>query len=595
MKQGLSSLSSDLREPVYTFGSLRLESDGTLLRGNAVIHLPPKELAALRFLLANSGHIVTPQQLTKALWGDVHVTADSAPRCVSSLRAMLQPDDCIQTVYKRGYRFVSAVQRYEPVAPGSMPRLAIMPFTTGINVPDHLGSAIAEETITRLSGGRSSGYVPFSMLARDSVFTLAERGLSAQEVGEALDADLVLAGNLRALPSHHRLRVEMIGVENGAQIWVEDLLVAQARVAGLESELVERLVSRLDSAGAGTMPTNASAREDELAPARREAYEKFQIGHQELHTLQRFRIQEGLQHLSRATELDPLLLPAQVDLVNVCVTQAFYGFMPPALAAEQVHRTANAIPNNAEWAAAILPALGWIRFHVDLDLPQSERAFAESAHLPHDPWTTRARVMFALSRHRFGEALGLLHAALGVDPYSPWLNARLAWTLHLAGDAAKSHEQIERVLSLFPDHEVTNLYGAIILAYNGESERAVKLAEKLAKRSPYFDIATAIHSYSLACAGRVGESREILERLQWLGRERYVLNSFTPAALVVLGDLEGAIAELRAAEEARCPWFFQMLADPRLKPLHTHPQFLRMQGKLAAMEANAARKRREED
>ncbi len=53
-------------------------------------------------------------QLKQAIWGDVHVTADSVPKCMSSLRAHLQPDECIQTVYKRGYRFVAEVRPFKP-------------------------------------------------------------------------------------------------------------------------------------------------------------------------------------------------------------------------------------------------------------------------------------------------------------------------------------------------------------------------------------------------------------------------------------------------------------------------------------------------
>jgi TolB-like protein len=84
------------------------------------------------------------------------------------------------------------------------------------------------------------------VLARDSVFTLAARGLTAQQVGETLKADLVLTGTLRNLPAHFRLRAEMIRVEDGTQLWVEDVLVPQSRIAGLESELIERLVFRLN-------------------------------------------------------------------------------------------------------------------------------------------------------------------------------------------------------------------------------------------------------------------------------------------------------------------------------------------------------------
>ena len=68
---------------------------------------------------------------------------------------------------------------------------------------------------------------------------------------------------------------------------------------------------------------------------------------------------------------------------------------------------------------------------------------------------------------------------------------------------------------------------------------------------------------------------------------RYVLKSFTPAVYVALGRFDEAVAHLQAANEERCPWFFQMLADPRLKPLHGHPGFKQLQATLATLEAAA--------
>jgi DNA-binding winged helix-turn-helix (wHTH) protein/tetratricopeptide (TPR) repeat protein len=570
------------QEAGFTFGNLRIEADGTLLRGKTEIHLLPKELAALRLLLAHPGRIVTATQLQEALWGDVFVTADSVPKCVSSLRAKLAPDEYIQTVYKRGYRLSVDVQPLEAEASPALSRLAIIPFASSFDIGEHLGPAIAEETITRLT--RCSP-IPVSVLARDSVFTLVRRGLTALQIGRTLGADLVLTGTLRALPEHIRLRAEMIRVPDGVQIWVEDLLVEKARVAGLDSELAERLISRLGSAGRYISPTPAPSVANDRDPIRQQAYELFLRGHQEWQTLQRHRMQDGLQHLSRAAELDPTLISAHIDLVNVCVTQAFYGFMSPAVAAEQVRNTARAIPADLSGTEAILPALGWLSFHIDYDLPSAAQAFERSAYLPHDAWITRLRVMFALSRHRFDKAIQLLRAALRVDPFSLWLHARLGWAYHLAGQAEQSTGQIEEALSMFPGHEGVNLYGSIILAYNGDADRAAALAENLVKNSPYFDIAAAAHGYALARAGRSDEARTALERLQWLSRERYVLRSFNPAICVALGDIEGAMAELRAAEDARCPWFFQTLADPRLEPLHAHPEFQRMCGFLEAMEA----------
>jgi DNA-binding winged helix-turn-helix (wHTH) protein len=642
------------KKPGISFAGFHLEADGTLLRGETQVHLPPKELAALRLLLTNAGRIVTPVQLRQALWGEVHVTADSIPKCMSSLRARLEPEDCIQTIYKRGYRFTAEVRTRGAGADGALPRLAILPFVTGFGVPDYLGSVTAEETMAQLSSAQPATVL---VLAQDSVFTLARRGLTALETGQMLKADLVVAGTLRALPIHYRLRVEMIRVEDGTQLWVEDLLVERRRIAALESELAKRLAPRLSSRTLEDWPVSAvrgsvvpadlpakkvaaqavspqgrpdggvaiSAVADIEAEGdneHREAYEIFQHAHHEWQTLERHRMQDGLQHLLRATELDPSLMRARVDLVNLCVAQGFYGFMSPTVAADIVRRAADTGsqamgaplrrskrtggileemaldpgrrgdewgPDQAIHADAILPALGWIQFHVDRKLPAALSAFSLSAHLPHNAWTSRVRSMFALSRQRFGEAIDLLRAAIQLDPFAPWLHARLAWALHLSGDASSSVDQIRHTLRQFPEHGGASLYCAIIFAYNGEADRAIEAAQALAQRLPYFDLATEVHAYALACAGHGDEARTILERLQWLGRERFLLRAFIPAVSLVLGEPDAALAELSVSNDLRCPWFFQMLADPRLKALEARPEFLAMRSILTQMEVEAAR------
>jgi DNA-binding winged helix-turn-helix (wHTH) protein/tetratricopeptide (TPR) repeat protein len=582
-----------------SFAGLRLEADGTLWRGEAVVHLPPKELAALRLLLAHAGQVVSPVQLKQALWGDVHVTAESVPKCMSSLRARLEPDQCIQTVYKRGYRFSAEIKKPGAAPAEGLLRLAILPFATRYLVPEYLGPAIAEETIASLAGTRPSA---IAVMARDSVFNLAAQGRTAQEIGKELKADLALTGTVQAFSSHYRLRAEMIRVEDGVEIWVEDMLAPQSQTGGLERELMQRLAYRLSTmmpgarssplgqqqAGIAISAVAASDPQDEVYARQREAGDLFLRGHHEWQTLHRHRMQDGLQHLLRAIELDPSLIAAKVDLAHLCVTEAFYGFMPPAVSADHVHRVAESIDDLPHSAPALLPALGWVNFHFDRNLPAALVAFSSSAHLPHDPWITRARAMFALSRHRFAEATVLLRAAIQLDPYSPWLRNRLAWALHLGGQRAESVEQTRRSIALFPNHEGTGLYGSAILAFNGEADLAVELAQEQAHRVPDFDIAIAAHAYALACAGRQDEARAILERMQWLSRERYLLNTFLPAVYVALGDLDAALDELRIAEAARCPWFFQMLADPRLRPLHGHAEFEQMRGILAIMEKEAA-------
>jgi hypothetical protein len=115
----------------------------------------------------------------------------------------------------------------------------------------------------------------------------------------------------------------------------------------------------------------------------------------------------------------------------------------------------------------------------------------------------------------------------------------------------------------------------------------VELARALASRSAHFDLATSVHAYALVCAGRKEEARTLLERLQWLSRERFVMNTFDAATYVAMDEDEAALEELRIANENRCPWFFQMLADPRLRPLRGRPEFEKMRSSLRAMEADA--------
>jgi tetratricopeptide (TPR) repeat protein len=280
-------------------------------------------------------------------------------------------------------------------------------------------------------------------------------------------------------------------------------------------------------------------------------------------------------------------MAARVELAQLAILQCIYGYLSPRIAAAAVRRAADGIPELNEQAEALLPALGWVEFHFDRDARSALLLMARSVRLPYDATNTRARSWLLLSRHRFGEAIELLRAAIQLDPYAPWLQAALAWALHLAGERDASLAQIRKAIDFSSEYDNSLFFGAMILGYNGEAARAIELAETLAARSSHYDLAISAHAYALACSGRAEESHSQLERMQWLSRERYVLNTLNAATRVVLGDADAALEELCNADENRCPWFFQMLADPRLKPLKGRPEFAALESSLAAMEAGA--------
>ena len=260
------------------FGVFRLEADGRLYRGDTLIPLSSLELIALQALLAHAGRVVSPSLMRQTLWGTQHAAAADLAGCIASLRARLEPHAAIEVVYKRGFRLTAEVRPQSVIPLPILPRLVIMPLAVHLGVPEYLGVAITEETASRLSS--LSRPAVASISHQDSVLTLARRGLSPHQIGSMLEADLVLSGTLRALPSHYRLEARMIRVSDGSQLWVEHLFISRGRIAGLERELADRVTFRLQEGNLSIVAEVASAPPD-ADPLRREAWETYQQAHQE--------------------------------------------------------------------------------------------------------------------------------------------------------------------------------------------------------------------------------------------------------------------------------------------------------------------------
>ncbi|MEO8604645.1 MAG: AAA family ATPase [bacterium] len=86
---------------------------GSLLRDGVALNLRPKTFAVLVYLAQHPGELVTKHALLDAVWGDVAVTEDVARLSVGELRTALgdqrQAPRCIETVPRRGYRFIATI------------------------------------------------------------------------------------------------------------------------------------------------------------------------------------------------------------------------------------------------------------------------------------------------------------------------------------------------------------------------------------------------------------------------------------------------------------------------------------------------------
>lgn len=102
------------------FGPFRLDvRTKRLLRDGAALDVSPREFDALLALVTRAPDLVTKDALIKAAWHDVAVGDSSLVKVIRQLRDCLDPDDeerYIQTVVRRGYRFVAPVTRERAIA-----------------------------------------------------------------------------------------------------------------------------------------------------------------------------------------------------------------------------------------------------------------------------------------------------------------------------------------------------------------------------------------------------------------------------------------------------------------------------------------------
>ena len=93
----------------YSFGAFRVDVHERLLfKGDREISLTPKVFDTLLALIENSSHVLTKKELMQKVWPDSFVEENNLAQNISLLRKALG-ESFIQTVPKRGYRFVAEV------------------------------------------------------------------------------------------------------------------------------------------------------------------------------------------------------------------------------------------------------------------------------------------------------------------------------------------------------------------------------------------------------------------------------------------------------------------------------------------------------
>ncbi len=105
---------SNAKHRVWEFGLFHLdEFERLLLHDGQPIGLTPKVFDTLIALIEHSGHLVEKEDLMGKLWPDTFVEEGALTRNISDLRKALGEEQYVETVPKRGYRFVAPVREVD--------------------------------------------------------------------------------------------------------------------------------------------------------------------------------------------------------------------------------------------------------------------------------------------------------------------------------------------------------------------------------------------------------------------------------------------------------------------------------------------------
>jgi DNA-binding winged helix-turn-helix (wHTH) protein/tetratricopeptide (TPR) repeat protein len=525
----------------YDFGSFRLDSlEHLLLRAGKAISLTPKACDTLLVLVRNSGRIVEKDELLRSVWPETFVGEATLAQNIFTLRKALggsEGEQYVQTIPKRGYRFVATVTEVMDEGANPSPNqlgnvaegirntetsardkpislLAVLPLimaNTDQNA-DYLSEGITEGIINSLS------LLPqLRVAACSTVLRYKGREVDVQEVGRQLGVEAVLVGRVLQFGEDVFIRMELVDVMNGWQIWGEEygekfseMHKFQGTVA---KDVAEKLRLKLTTAERQRLflPRTHSA----------EAYQFYLKGRSFLNTRTKEGYKNAIDYFEQAIEIDPNFALAHSGLADSYILFDFYGLKSPWETIPKARTAAiRAVEIDSELAEAH-NSLAAIKLVYDRDLVGAEREFKRAIRL--NPKYSRAHDGYAhclIEMGRTDESLAECTIALELEPLDLEINQHLGWCYLLAYEPDRAIKQLHKTLALGPDFYRARILLGIAYGQKRDYSRAIseflkaELIEKTAVLSGFL-------GYTYAMAGRK-EALEILDNLLDESKQNYV-------------------------------------------------------------------------
>jgi len=606
---------------LYEFGPFRLDAgERRLLQNGRPIPLTPKAFQTLLVLVQNQGRVVDKEELLRKVWPDTFVEEATLAQNVFTLRKQLGDDRSeavyIETVPKRGYRFVAAVQPVsssphlagavaESVQPPALPKtrrrfwigaailgcalaagafyvgrrvearprhamLLVLPVQnlTGNAERSYLADGLTEEFIAQLGAmdPRRLG-----VIARTSSMAYKDTTKTIDQIGRELNVNYVLEASLREAGQRTRVTAQLISARDQARLWSQDYDAPSGDLVAVEDEIGRAVASEIHL---------------ELQPQSRQRLAQVRAENpasRDLYLQARFywnlRTQDGLNKaltlFYQAAEKDPANARAYAGVADAYNLLLFYGYSPGA---GSILRAKEAALKSIELDDALAEghaALAYIEFMWLWEWPEAEKEFRRAISL--DPNYVSGHQWFALYLSAMGrpqEAMAQINEARALDPASLIVRAAAGLTAYYAHDYDAAIAEAQAALNVNPDF----IPALAVLGHAHEQKRMFAEAQadyqkemSLTQGPAIMTLADLGHLYGVT--GKQAEATAVIQKLNDLRRQLpYV--GFTAEALVYAGlnDRDNAIAYLTKAEQQNDAARVWVRCDPRWDPIRSDPR-----------------------
>jgi DNA-binding winged helix-turn-helix (wHTH) protein/tetratricopeptide (TPR) repeat protein len=559
------------RVSLFEFGPFRVDARRRLLwRGGELVDVPPKAVELLSALVEQVGQVVPKDELLRRVWPDTFVEEANLSVNVSILRKALgeQPDGqlLIQTVPRRGYRFLAPVAAVAAPAPRT---LAVLPFRplAAQEADEPLGLGLADALISRLA---ATGRIVVRPTAAVRRYGGAET--DAVEAGRELRVDAILDARFRR--SDHRLLVsaQLLPADGSSPLWAERFDEALTDVFAVEDALAERI--------AAALLVELSADERRRLGRRHtgnvEAWQAYARGRFFWGRFSRSWTEKALASFEQAAKLDPGYALPHAGLSDVFLVAGLSGAAAPRDAWEHASRALERARERDSQLPELHLSSGFLHLFRDWDWRSARSHFARALELsPLSAAPHQWQGLLLGLEGRLAEAHRALALAAEIDPLSPTIAGIEGLLLAFEGRHAEEVEQQRRTLDLDPQHFLGHwALGAALLNTGSATEAVASLgrAVELGGGEAFLQL---FHARALARAGRSREARAILKRAP------RTLRYQRAAVHAALGESRAALGELGRACDAREAWVVALHADPAFVSLRGEAAFVELARRVA--------------